>query len=106
MGGEFAQDREWRHDHSLDWHLLSDDLHRGVQNLVRDLNRLYRETPALHERDCEPEGFSWVDTANAAESVLAYLRWSATGSPALVVCNFTPVVRGNYRLARPTTDAA
>ncbi|RTL67353.1 MAG: 1,4-alpha-glucan branching protein GlgB [Hyphomicrobiales bacterium] len=101
MGGEFAQDREWRHDHSLDWHLLSDDLHRGVQNLVRDLNRLYREMPALHERDCEPEGFSWVDTANAAESVLAYLRWGATGSPALVVCNFTPVVRGNYRLGIP-----
>ena len=61
MGGEFAQEREWNHDHSLDWHLLDDPMHRGVQSLVRDLNRLYREVPALHALDADPAGFEWID---------------------------------------------
>ena len=65
MGGEFAQEREWNHDISLDWQLLGEPLHDGVQRLVRDLNRLYRQTPALHRLDCDPDGFSWIDVANA-----------------------------------------
>jgi 1,4-alpha-glucan branching enzyme len=102
MGGEFGQEREWNHDHSLDWHLLADDLHRGCQRLVRDLNHLYRSIPALHELDSEPIGFSWVDGGNASDSVIAFLRHAAQPSaPVLVVCNFTPVVRRKYRVGVP-----
>jgi 1,4-alpha-glucan branching enzyme len=102
MGGEFAQEREWNHDQSLDWHLLSDPAHRGVQQLVRDLNRTYRELTALHELDCEAQGFAWVDADNAPESVLAFLRRGRSStSLVLVVCNFTPVVRHDYRIGVP-----
>jgi 1,4-alpha-glucan branching enzyme len=102
MGGEFAQEKEWSHDHALDWHLLADRKHRGVQNLVRDLNRLYRSTPALHALDCEPAGFEWVEGGDAAQSVLVYLRRGNTGRrPVLVVCNFTPIARQNYRVGVP-----
>jgi 1,4-alpha-glucan branching enzyme len=101
MGGEFAQEREWNHDIGLDWQLLGDPLHSGVHRLVRDLNRLYRATPALHQRDCEPEGFSWIDAANSSESVLSYMRWGADGDLAVVVCNFTPVPRQDYRIGVP-----
>jgi 1,4-alpha-glucan branching enzyme len=102
MGGEFGQEHEWNHDHSLDWHLLSHAPHRGVQRLVRDLNRLYKEVPALHELDCERTGFSWVDADNANESILAFLRTGGPAAPpALVVCNFTPVIRHNYRIGVP-----
>ena len=102
MGCEFAQEAEWSHDHSLDWHLLADGAHRGVQNLVRDLNKLYRSVPALHELDCEAAGFAWIDGGNANDSVLAYLRKGSEGTPpALVVCNFTPVVRENYAIGVP-----
>src|SRR5690606_34006661 len=65
MGGEFAQEREWNHDQSLDWHLLDDPAHRGVQSLVRDLNRLYSSEPALHELDVEPAGFEWLEANDA-----------------------------------------
>lgn len=102
MGGEFAQEREWRHDGSLDWHLLDHAAHAGVQRLVRDLNALYRELPALHERDCEPEGFEWVEANDADNSVLAFLRRGRDRDrPALVVCNFTPVPRFGYRVGVP-----
>ena len=74
MGGEFGQWREWNHDSSLDWHLLGLPPHHGVQRWVRDLNRLYRDEPALHERDCEPAGFEWVDANDAATSALTFLR--------------------------------
>ena len=102
MGGEFGQECEWNHDQSLDWHLLAHPTHRGLQQLVRDLNVAYRGTPALHELDCEREGFAWIDGGNADESVLAYLR-KGRGStpPVLVVCNFTPVVRDNHRVGVP-----
>ena len=102
MGGEFAQDREWNHDRSLDWHLLDDELHRGVQQAVRDLNRLYAGEKALHERDCEPDGFEWIDAGNAEQSVFVYARYGADRAPALVVLNFTPVVRAGYRVGFPT----
>ena len=102
MGGEFAQEREWSHDHSLDWHLLAHAPHRGVQRLVRDLNRLYKEVPALHELDCERTGFSWIAADNAGESILAFVRKGGPAAPpALVVCNFTPVIRHNYRIGVP-----
>ncbi|WP_082537166.1 MULTISPECIES: 1,4-alpha-glucan branching protein GlgB [unclassified Aureimonas] len=101
MGGEFGQEREWAHDYSLDWHLLDQPEHQGVQRLVRDLNTLYREIPALHQLDCDPAGFEWVDTQNEAESVIAFLRKDAEGRSVLVVSNFTPVVRHEYRVGVP-----
>ncbi len=101
MGCEFAQEREWNHDQSLDWHLLVDNAHQGMQSVVRDLNALYRTTPALHERDCDHTGFEWIDTADAVSSVLVYARYAADGSPAVVVLNMTPVVRENYRIGLP-----
>ncbi len=103
MGGEFAQDSEWSHERSLDWHLLDDHMHRGVQSLVRDLNRLYRATPALHVYDAEGRGFEWVDASDNEASVLSFLRWGREGDrPVLVVCNFTPVPRENYRIGVPS----
>ncbi len=102
MGGEFAQEREWNHDAGLDWFLLDDAKHAGVQALIRDLNALYRETPALHDGDCNPAGFRWVVMEDAENSVYAFLRQSLAGSPpALVVCNFTPVPRHDYRIGVP-----
>ncbi len=102
MGGEFAQEREWNHDIGLDWQLLGEPLHEGVRRLVRDLNHLYRGTPALHRLDCEPEGFHWIDVANAAESVVSYMRRGRDPHEvAVIVCNFTPVPRENYRIGVP-----
>jgi len=102
MGCEFAQEAEWNHDHSLDWHLLDDGMHRGVQALVGDLNRLYRETPALHVFDTEPRGFEWVDASDTEASVVSFLRLGDEhDKPVLVVCNFTPVPRENYRIGVP-----
>jgi 1,4-alpha-glucan branching enzyme len=101
MGGEFAQRREWHHDESLEWHVLQYPLHAGVQRWVRDLNQLYRATPALHELDFSEAGFAWVDCADADISVLSYLRLGSSGAPVLVACNFTPVPRASYRLGVP-----
>src|SRR5580704_4116983 len=102
MGGEFGQEREWNHDIGLDWQLLGDKFHAGVHRLVRELNRLYRATPALYQRDCEGDGFTWIDANNGAESVLSYMRRGADpGQLAVVVCNFTPVPRENYRIGVP-----
>jgi 1,4-alpha-glucan branching enzyme len=102
MGGEFAQEAEWSHERSLDWHLLDDPMHRGVQSLVRDLNGLYRAAPALHVYDVESRGFEWVDASDVESSVYSYLRWGRDGdAPVLVVCNFTPVVRSDYRIGVP-----
>ncbi len=94
MGGEFAQEREWNHDHGLDWDLLD--------HPVRDLNNAYRHVPALHQLDCAPAGFRWLVLDDAEQSVLAYLRMGRDGAkPALVVCNFTPVPRLGYRVGVP-----
>ncbi len=102
MGSEFAQRREWQHDESLEWHVLRYPLHAGVQRWVRDLNRCYRDTPALHELDFSPEGFEWLDCNDAEASVIAFLRKPRSrGGETLVVCNFTPVVRENYRVGVP-----
>ena len=102
MGSEIAQEREWNHDHGLDWHLLDEPDHRGMQTLVGDLNRLYVANPALHARDCSPDGFRWVVLDDASQSVFAFLRDGGDGTqPALVVCNFTPVPRYGYRVGAP-----
>jgi 1,4-alpha-glucan branching enzyme len=101
MGCEFAQDREWNHDHSLDWHLLDAPEHRGVQSLVRDLNRLYTGKPALHRRDHDGAGFEWIDADDADGSTLAFLRKDEAGRALLVVCNFTPVPRHAHRIGVP-----
>jgi 1,4-alpha-glucan branching enzyme len=102
MGGEFGQKREWQHDESLEWHVLQYPLHAGVQQWVRDLNRFYRASPALYELDFSAEGFEWVDSNDSESSVIAFLRKDRAGTaPVLVVCNFTPVPRSNYRLGVP-----
>ena len=102
MGAEFGQEREWNHDSGLDWHLLDDPMHRGVSTLIRDLNRLFREMPALHSCDCGPAGFEWIDTTDWQQSVISYLRRDSDSNEfAVVVCNFTPVVRHGYRVGVP-----
>ncbi|MEM9813328.1 MAG: 1,4-alpha-glucan branching protein GlgB [Pseudomonadota bacterium] len=94
MGCEFAQGREWSHARGLDWDLLERPQHKGIQTLVRDLNALYREEPALHVFDCDPAGFQWIEADAAAESVYAYIRRGrAADAPVVVLANFTPVER-------------
>jgi 1,4-alpha-glucan branching enzyme len=102
MGNEFGPWREWNHDESLDWHLLADARHRGLQQWVRDLNALYRREPALHEGDCDPAGFEWVDFHDWEQSVISFLRKALSSDDVvLVVCNFTPVPRFDYRVGVP-----
>ncbi|MEM6823899.1 MAG: 1,4-alpha-glucan branching protein GlgB [Pseudomonadota bacterium] len=102
MGQEWGQRSEWSHDAQLDWDALGDDRHRGLQNLVRDLNCLYRDTPALHARDWSPDGFQWIDGGDAEHSTLSYVRWGAEDdAPVAVVVNFTPVERIGWRLGLP-----
>ncbi|HEV3386901.1 MAG TPA: 1,4-alpha-glucan branching protein GlgB [Gemmata sp.] len=102
MGGEIAQRQEWRHDASIDWHLLQYTPHKGMQNLVRDLNRLYQTEPALHELDSQPGGFEWIDCTDANSSTMSYIRRSKTTDDIiLVVLNFTPVPRDGYRIGVP-----
>ncbi len=102
MGGEFAQEREWNHDASLDWHLTENPQHDAIMRLVRDLNQLYREVPALHQLDCDPAGFQWIDAGNAEQSVLIYLRKGMENTPpVVVVVNFTPMVREHFRIGVP-----
>nr|ART39671.1 J559 [uncultured bacterium] len=100
MGSEFGQWTEWNHDTALDWPLLEFGTHRGVHALLRDVARLYREHPALHRHEFEPQGFEWVDCHDAAQSVVSYLRHGG-GRSVLVVLNFTPIVRHAYRLGVP-----
>jgi 1,4-alpha-glucan branching enzyme len=101
MGQEFAQAREWSEARALDWDLLQYKPHSGMRDLVRDLNYLYRSRPALHARDCEPEGFSWLVVDDAEKSVFAWLRTAPGENPVAVVSNFTPVPRKDYRLPLP-----
>jgi 1,4-alpha-glucan branching enzyme len=102
MGSEFGQSREWSHDNSLDWHLLENPRHAGVQGLVRDLNARYRETPALWQRDFSPDGFSWLDAGDADQNVISFFRRDAQGRPGLAcLANLSPVVRENFRVGLP-----
>ncbi|MEX0405508.1 1,4-alpha-glucan branching protein GlgB [Aquibium sp. LZ166] len=102
MGCEFGQEREWNHDQSLDWHLLDDPMHAGVKSLVRDLNMLYRDLPALHELDCDPAGFDWLGADDAENSVYSFVRRGRNGSPVIVLCNMTPMPRPGYRVGAPS----
>jgi 1,4-alpha-glucan branching enzyme len=102
MGGEFAQWQEWNHDQSLDWHLTHQAPHRQMQQWVRDLNVAYRGEPALHATDYKSEGFEWIDTGDAANSVISFLRRGGGAPTLLVICNFTPVPRHNYRVGVPS----
>ena len=102
MGGEFAQWREWNDQSSLDWNLLDFPQHDGVRCLIRDLNKLYRNTPALHELDFDPAGFEWISANDSDNSVISFVRRGCDRSHAIVcICNFTPVVRHGYRIGVP-----
>ena len=105
MGQEFAQRREWSEARALDWELLDAPWHDGVRCLVRDLNRVYRELPALHARDCEGEGFEWLIVDDMTNSVFAWLRKAPGARPVAVVCNMTPALRTGYRLPLPRDGA-
>jgi len=101
MGSELAQHREWSHDRALDWHLLEQPAHRGVQELVRDLNRLYRSTPALHQRDFTSDGFEWIEWQDRHNSVFSWVRRGAGGDFVVCISNFTSIVRKGYRVGVP-----
>ena len=102
MGGEFGQRREWAHDDSLEWHLLAHTPHRGLKSLMAELNGLYQREAALHDDDLNPAGFEWIDCNDNEASVLSFVRQSRSiGEVVMVVCNFTPVPRSNYRVGSP-----
>jgi 1,4-alpha-glucan branching enzyme len=102
MGGEVGQWEEWNHDKSVAWHLLDWAPHQGLQRWVRDLNTVYRGQPALHQLDCDPAGFEWIDCNDAESSTVSYLRKARDPNDCVVVaCNFTPVPRHNYHLGVP-----
>src|SRR6266536_3349619 len=102
MGGEFGQWREWTETESLDWHLLKDPAHQGIQTLISDLNRIYQRKKAMWEADGEPAGFQWIDANNASENIVSFIRRSPlTGRELICVGNFAPVLRENHRLGLP-----
>ncbi|MEM2429902.1 MAG: 1,4-alpha-glucan branching protein GlgB [Nitrososphaerales archaeon] len=102
MGGEFGQWSEWNHDKSLDWHLLQYPNHQGLQRLIKDLNNIYKKERALHKTDFNPSGFEWIDFNDWEQSVISFIRKDLESNEILlIVCNFTPVPRMNYRLGAP-----
>jgi 1,4-alpha-glucan branching enzyme len=99
MGGEFGQHREWNHDSSLDWHQASTPLGQGMQHLLRELNRVYVENPALYQRDHDPEGFDWIDANDSRQSTLSFIRRSTDPDECIVgIFNFTPEPRHDFRI--------
>lgn len=106
MGNEFGQRSEWNHQQSLDWHLLEFEPHKGIQSLVRDLNKLIGRCPALYENDFNDQGFDWIEAADAPTSVLAFTRWNkGRTQPVVLIVNFTPVLREFYRVGVPIGGA-
>jgi len=102
MGGEIAQWNEWAHDDSIQWDLAQWDRHSGIQQLVADLNRIYKSVPALYEQDFDPKGFEWMDCNDWENSILTFARKSIDSEDiALIACNFTPVPRSAYRVGVP-----
>jgi len=103
MGAEIAQDREWSHDRSVDWHLADHPSHAGVDTLIRTLNLLYKERPALWEMDFDWQGFRWIDANDTDQNVLSFLRFAANPDdrPLACVANLSPVVRQDYRIGLP-----
>ena len=102
MGCEIGQEREWNHDQSLDWHLLDDSGHAGVQSLVRDLNCAYKAIPELWATDSSPEGFRWIDANDADNNVISFFRTAPSGKHLVCVANLSPVPRMGFRLGLPT----
>jgi 1,4-alpha-glucan branching enzyme len=103
MGGEFGQWSEWNHDQGLEWDLLGYEAHKGIQRFVRDLNRIYREEPALYEQDYDPSGFQWIDFRDADATVVSFLRKGKSSErPLVFIFNFTPVLRKSYRIGVPS----
>ncbi|WP_440875283.1 1,4-alpha-glucan branching protein GlgB [Thalassotalea sp. PLHSN55] len=104
MGGEFAQGKEWNHDQELDWHQLDIHWHSGVQKTVKALNNLYRTTPALHQKDCQSDGFLWLDHQNAQQSIYSFIRFGESGTePVIVICNFTEQCHHHFDIGVPST---
>ncbi len=101
MGGEFGQFDEWDHEGEIDWSLLGFPFNDGVKKLIGDLNRLYRDYPALHELDSSPEGFSWIEADDSANSIYSFCRYARNGQTIVVALNFTPVVRYEYQIGVP-----
>jgi len=102
MGGEFGQWREWNHDGELDWGLLRDPAHEGLRRFTADLNRFHRDEPAMHELDCDPAGFEWIDCNDSQQSIVSLLRKAKSSTRTVVVaCNFTPIPREGYRIGVP-----
>jgi 1,4-alpha-glucan branching enzyme len=102
MGGELAQENEWNHDAQLDWRLLGQPEHAGIHRLVKDLNRVYREEPALWELDFDQAGHRWLDAHDVGRNVFAFVRYGAGGRrPVVCLCNLSPVPRGHYRVGLP-----
>ena len=101
MGCEIAQSREWTHESSLDWHLLEYPEHKGVQELVRELNARYLAQPALWEQDFTPDGFRWIDASDRDSNILSFFRLAKDGTPLACVVNLSPVVRDDYRVGLP-----
>ena len=103
MGGEFAQFAEWNFEKSLDWHLLGNQPNKGVNELMKDLNRLYRSEGALFDKQFSPDGFEWIDTSDRENAVIVYARKGFNEKEnVMVVLNFTPVPRSNYRIGVPS----
>ena len=106
MGAEFGQSEEWNYQYSMDWHLLQYEVHKGVQDFLRDLNRVYTTHPALYEKQFSPQGFQWISYDDHANAVMAYIRKGHdTKNDLVILCNFTPVPRENYRIGVPKKRA-
>jgi 1,4-alpha-glucan branching enzyme len=105
MGGEFAQEREWDHDQSLDWHLLEDAGHEGMRLLIADLNRVYTSSPSLWELDTSPDGFRWIDANDADNNVISFYRVGADGGVVVCICNLSPVPRTGFRVGLPVAGS-
>ncbi len=101
MGTEFAQESEWSEQHGLDWWLSDTIPHKGVQQLVRSLNEIYRNTPALYVRDNDPAGFQWIDENDGAHNTLSFVRWDTQGNPLVCIANFSGAPHENYRVGMP-----
>jgi 1,4-alpha-glucan branching enzyme len=102
MGGEFAQEREWNHDQSLDWHLLDDPMHEGVRKTIRDLNALYRAEPGLHQSDYSPASFCWIDADDKENNVFSFIRYGEDrAKPVVVISNMAPVIREGFQVGLP-----
>ena len=102
MGGEFGQSSEWNFQESLEWHLTQYDFHSGIQETIKDLNKMYKSNPALYQKQFKPDGFQWIEYNDQENTVISFIRkGNDPKDDLIVVCNFTPMPRENYRLGVP-----